>query len=72
MQQWWDALDQMTALLRDADALNLSREARRRLVAAIGALDGAMITCASIECPVRLAYEQSQSGASTQDLRPKA
>jgi hypothetical protein len=71
MQQWWDALDHLTAILHDADALGLTREARDRLVAAIGAFDRAMITCASLECPVRLAY-QAQPPATIDAPRAKA
>jgi hypothetical protein len=69
MQQWWEALDQLTALLRDADALGLSREARNRLIAAVGALDSAMITCAAFDCPLRVAFQSQPASATAKGTR---
>lgn len=64
MQQWWDALRQLYRMLEDADALGLSRETRRRLIVAIGALDNALLNCATADCPIRSVVEsQPREGA---------
>ncbi len=60
MQQWWDALGQLYAMLQDSDALALSREARRRLIVAIGALDKALLNCATVDCPIRSTVQETQ------------
>ena len=62
MHQWWEALGQLYKMLQDADALALSREARRRLIIAIGALDAALLNCATADCPIRSVVLESRPG----------
>lgn len=66
MYQWWDGLGQLYQMLQDADALGLSREARRRLIVALGALDGALLQCATVDCPLRSAAQEETSGREAQ------
>ncbi len=68
MHQWWETLGQLYKMLQDADALGLSRDARRRLIMTIGALDTALLNCATVECPIRAVVlesnrEPGQAGA---------